>query len=124
MPRPRDEYGRPLPHGRAGVPGVPERTSIDGETAWAEAMAYLAADRPFHAHEVFEQRWRCCPPAERAAWQACAQWAAALTHRARGNPTGARSVARTALAGLDGAPLMPPAIDVAAVRSSLSDVLP
>ncbi len=51
-------------------------------------------------HEVFEQRWRCCPEQERALWQALAQWGAAITHAARGNARGANQVGSRALAGL------------------------
>jgi hypothetical protein len=64
-------------------------------------MDYLDQGLPFHAHEVLEQRWRCCPEDERGAWRALAQWAAAHTHQARGNQVGARRVAERALAGID-----------------------
>ena len=99
MDRPRDRYGRPLPPDADAsliVPSVPERTFISGSDAWEQAQDYLARDLPFHAHEVFEQRWRCCPEDERDFWQALAQWGAALTHAARGNPAGARTVAARA----------------------------
>lgn len=99
MQRPRDRYGRPLAPDTPAeqiTPPVPERTIITSAEAWNEAINYLNQDLPFHAHEVFEQRWRCCPPAERDCWRALAQWGAALTHLARGNPKGAREVARRA----------------------------
>lgn len=63
-------------------------------------MAYLERDMPFHAHETFELRWRCCPEAERALWKALARWAAAVTHIERGNPEGASSIARETMAEL------------------------
>ncbi len=102
-PRPRDALGRPLP--RDADPSLvveppAERTQIDGATAWAQTGDYLAAGRPFHAHEVLEQRWRCAPADERDAWRALAQWAAARTHAARGNPAGARALAARAAAVL------------------------
>lgn len=96
MPRPRDRYGRPLaPDAPTAqiTPPAPERENITSAEAWGEAINYLNVDLPFHAHEVFEQRWRCCPPAERDCWRALAQWGAALTHLARGNPKGTRDVA-------------------------------
>ncbi|MFA7324806.1 MAG: DUF309 domain-containing protein [Candidatus Nanopelagicales bacterium] len=120
----RDQYGRPLRGSLEGaVPGVPERTEITSELAWSEALEYLAADRPFHAHEVFEQRWRCCPDEERAVWQTLAQWAAALTHLARGNRTGAVSIAQSALANLDAVQNMSAVVDLATVRTSLATLL-
>ena len=88
--RPRDRLGRPLPRDAAGYPGVPPREYLAGDDALAEARDYLAHGLPFHAHEVLEMRWRCCPTDERALWQALAQAAAGSTHEARGNDVGAR----------------------------------
>lgn len=68
---------------------MPPRDDISAAEAAAEARAYLADGLPFHAHEVLEMRWRCCPPGERALWQGLAQLAAGATHAARGNPVGA-----------------------------------
>ena len=125
MPAPhRDRLGRPVPEGSAAsFPTVPERTSIGADDAWREAIAYLDAGLPFHAHEVFEQRWRCAPEEERRGWQALAQWAAALTHEARGNAVGARRIAQRASMSLDEAGAPPNAvaahIDMVRVRSSL-----
>jgi uncharacterized protein len=109
----RDRLGRPLPDDAdpaTVVPNVPERTEVSAADAIAEATAYLDADLPFHAHEVLEQRWRCAPVEERDAWRALAQWAAALTHRARGNEEGYRRVSERALAlwsAYTGPPLPP-----------------
>ena len=126
MERARDRYGRPLPHDGDPsriVSGVPERDVITGEQAWTEALDYLAHDLPFHAHEVFEQRWRCAPEAERACWQALAQWGAALTHRARGNSRGAQRVGERALHGLQQAAVIPKFVDVQRVSESCADLL-
>ena len=119
--RPRDILGRPLPldsDPTAAVPSVPPRENLSDAEAWAEAMAYLDAGMPFHAHEIFELRWRLAPDVDRAAWQALAQWGAALTHEARGNPLGAARVAVRALSNLDGAERVPASIDLAVVRPS------
>ena len=86
-------------------------------------MDYLAADLPFHAHETFEQRWHCCPEDEREAWQALAQWAAALTQAARGNPKGARANAEKSVDRLDGALAIPSPVDEGLVRASLDSLL-
>jgi hypothetical protein len=77
-------------------------------------MSYLERDMPFHAHETFELRWRCCPESERALWKSLARWAAAITHIERGNPEGASSIARETLndlALLDPAPMTQEHID-------------
>jgi hypothetical protein len=86
--RPRDELGRPLPYGSAGVEPVPEEPLPVLETI-AEARRLLADGRPFSAHEVLEARWKTCPEVERPLWQGLAQICVGLTHRARGNAVGA-----------------------------------
>jgi hypothetical protein len=63
-------------------------------------MSYLDRDLPFHAHETFELRWRCCPENERPLWRALARWAAAITHIERGNAEGASSIARETMGDL------------------------
>lgn len=88
--RPRDALGRPLPWDAVGEEMVPEREFISSAQAVAEAVDYLRSGRPFHAHEVLEQRWRCAPEAEREWWRALAQAAAGVTQAARGNEIGAR----------------------------------
>lgn len=123
--RPRDRYGRPLRTGAdplTAYPGVPHRSFVTGVDAWHEALAYLSEDLPFHAHEVFEQRWRCAPASERAAWRALAQWGAALTHAARGNRVGAHRLALRASEGLMAVTHVDP-IDPEVVESSLQRLL-
>ncbi|GAA0375036.1 hypothetical protein Acor_67620 [Acrocarpospora corrugata] len=90
--RPRDQYGRPLPRGAQGTPRVPDDYAPSAEEAIREAALLLAADRPFHAHEVFEGRWKCCPPEERDLWQGLAQICVGLTHLQRDNPRGAAAL--------------------------------
>lgn len=100
--RPRDRLGRPVaPQVSAGVPAVPDG-SLSSAEALRAAQDFLDAGLPFHAHEVLEQRWRCCPDSEREFWQDLARLAAAITHAGRGNATGAYSVGRTSLAHLLG----------------------
>lgn len=103
--RPRDRLGRPLPWDAEGFPGVPPRQTISSAEAIAEARDYLARGLPFHAHEVLELRWRCCPDDERPLWQALAQAAAGATHAARDNIVGAQRLhdrAREAIASYVG----------------------
>jgi hypothetical protein len=115
LSRERDRLGRPVePGSTEAFPGIVERDQIDAQVAWAEALDYLQRELPFHAHETFELRWRCCPESERPLWKALARWAAALTHVERGNTAGAHSIARATmvdLVGLDPAPLTRDEID-------------
>lgn len=94
--RPRDRLGRPLAWDAVGYPGVEPRASITSAAAIAEATAYLEQGLPFHAHEVLEMRWRCCPADERPLWRGLAQAAAGATHAARGNGVGAVRLAERA----------------------------
>jgi uncharacterized protein len=124
--RPRDRLGRPLDFDDPrAFPGVHERGEISAVDAWNEAMDYLKQGLPFHAHEVFEQRWKSCPESERDAWQALAQWGAALTQQARGNETGQRRIASRARERLIGAQMrdaVPGVIDVDQVLESLAQL--
>jgi hypothetical protein len=86
--RPRDELGRPLPYGAEGVEPVSEDPLPPAE-AIALARQLIDAGRPFAAHEVFEVRWKTCPPDERELWQGLAQICVGLTHHLRGNQKGA-----------------------------------
>jgi uncharacterized protein len=90
--RPRDGLGRPLPHGTEGVERVPDDLVLPPAESLAEAQRLLDTGRPFHAHEVLEGTWKAAPAAERDLWQGLAQLAVGLTHRARGNPTGASAL--------------------------------
>lgn len=87
--RPRDRLGRPLSWEAVGFPGVPMREDISSADAVVAARAYLDQGLPFHAHEILEMRWRCCPGDERPLWRGLAQAAAGITHAARGNRVGA-----------------------------------
>lgn len=125
MERPRDRLGRPLPRDAdpaSAVAGIDPAAVTSDDTAWRLAVAYLDRQRPFHAHEVFEERWRQVATPEREAWRALAQWCAALTHAARGNDVGARSLAARAEATLAAAPAVPAVIDLPRVRQSCREL--
>ncbi len=98
--RPRDELGRPLAYDEVGVEPVDETPLPPRETIEL-ATRYLDAGRPFAAHEVFETRWKSCPPDERELWQALAQLCVGLTHAARGNEVGARRLVERATGHLE-----------------------
>ncbi|MDO5628511.1 MAG: DUF309 domain-containing protein [Mobilicoccus sp.] len=87
--RPRDALGRPLPYGAVGVDPVPEDPLPPQQTITL-AQSLLSEGRPFGAHEVYETRWKSCPESERDLWKGLAQLCVGITHRARGNGTGAQ----------------------------------
>ena len=124
--RPRDRLGRPLPWDvdpdDVAEP-VPDVSALTDEQTWSLGLGYLDRGMPFHAHEVFEQRWRICPSADREAWRALAQWGAALTHAARGNEVGARRLAERALATWSTAPAMLSIPAGARLQASCGDLL-
>ena len=91
----RDGLGRPLPRDsqpETGVERVPDDFLLPPRESLDEAQRLLDAGRPFHAHEVLEASWKSAPPGERDLWQGLAQIAVGLTHRERGNSTGAATL--------------------------------
>jgi hypothetical protein len=123
--RPRDRLGRPLdpadPQGLA-YPPAPEPADLTNRDAWTLGVDFIDQELPFHAHEIFEQRWTGCPEVERDAWQVLAQWGAALTHLARGNDVGAHRVAVRALTSWRALTLIPEPIDQERVEKSLTQL--
>src|SRR4051794_34037826 len=81
-----------MPHDAEGVERVPDGLVLPPDESLVEAQRLLDVGRPFHAHEVLEGTWKAAPVAERDLWQGLAQLAVGLTHRARGNPTGASTL--------------------------------
>ena len=117
--RPRDGLGRPLPRDASGVERVPDGLTLPPRESLDEAQRLLDAGRPFHAHEVLEGTWKAAPPDERDLWQGLAQLAVGLTHRARGNQHGARTLLLRGAARIEryaGAP--PYGIDVPGLLGS------
>ncbi|MBB5955984.1 hypothetical protein FHS29_002565 [Saccharothrix tamanrassetensis] len=90
--RPRDGLGRPLPYGVPGVERQPEGVPRTPAESLAEAQRLLDDGKPFHAHEVLEDAWKSAPESERELWRGLAQLAVGLTHLARGNAKGAKSL--------------------------------
>src|SRR5947209_7444569 len=116
-PRPRDAAGRPLPMGADGVERIPDDFVLPPDEALTEAQRLIDDGRPFHAHEVLEGSWKTSPPPERALWRALAQLAVGLTHLQRGNATGAVTLLRRAVTGLEGYD-DPYGVDVAGLRAT------
>jgi len=99
--RPRDGLGRPMPYGSPDVPRVPDDFLLPPLPALAEAQRLLDGGRPFHAHEVLEASWKAAPAPERDLWQGLAQLCVGLTHAARGNDRGARTLLERGAARLE-----------------------
>lgn len=108
--RARDELGRPLPRGVAGVPRVPEDAVFTPPEAINAAQEFLDRGQAFHAHEVFEAMWKQADPADRELWQGLAQLAVAITHVHRGNRKGALALLQRAAVAID-RPEMPHGIN-------------
>ncbi|MBV9292509.1 MAG: DUF309 domain-containing protein, partial [Frankiales bacterium] len=69
-----------------------DEPALPPAAALERAQELLDAGRPFTAHEVLEAVWKASAPAERELWRGLAQLAVAVTHRARGNLTGAAAL--------------------------------
>src|SRR3954447_2612173 len=98
--RPRDDFGRPLPYGSAGVIRVPDDLQLPPDEALAEAQRYLDEGHPFQAHAVLEASWKAAPEHERGLWRSLAQLCVGLTHAQRGNVAGATSLLTRGSKGL------------------------
>lgn len=115
--RPRDRYGRPMPHGSVGeVERVPDDAEFTVEEGIAEAQRLLNEGYAFTAHEVLEAVWKSAPEPERELWRGLAQVAVGATHAQRGNRVGAaRLLRRGADRVADFGPQAPHGVDVAGV---------
>jgi uncharacterized membrane-anchored protein len=100
--RPRDALGRPLEHGAAGEPTLPDEQALAPGAALVLAQRLIDDGRPFQAHEVLEASWRAAPPGERELWRGLAQIAVGLTHAQRGNARGAVALLRRGSQGVSG----------------------
>ncbi|MEU5694476.1 DUF309 domain-containing protein [Actinosynnema sp. NPDC020468] len=120
--RPRDDLGRPLPHGLPGVERQPEGVARTPDEALTEAQRLLDDGKPFHAHEVLEDAWKASAEPERELWRGLAQLAVGLTHALRGNPKGARALLDRAARNLEPfVPDPPHGVDVAGLIAWTDD---
>lgn len=99
--RPRDESGRPLPYGSLGFPPPAVGEPVTAADAIELAQRLLEDRLPFYAHEVLEDQWKAAPEGERQLWRGLAQLAVGLTHYARGNRTGARTLIQRGSAAIE-----------------------
>jgi predicted metal-dependent hydrolase len=108
------------------VPPVPEDPHRRPVQVLQLADEYLAAGRPFAAHEVLETAWKSRPEAERDLWQGLAQVAVGLTHLQRGNRTGAVALLRRGVERLSRSAGVVPECDcarIAAEAATVADLL-
>lgn len=84
------------------MPRIPDDYAPTARQALDEARRLLAVERPFHAHEVLEARWKTGPAEERDLWQGLAQICVGLTHVQRGNRSGAAALLLRGSARLGG----------------------
>lgn len=94
--RPRDDLGRPLPPGSAGVPRIPDDLTLAPAETLAYAQDLLDRGLAFNAHEVLEAAWKNGPVNEQELWRGLAQLAVGITHVQRGNVKGATTLLRRA----------------------------
>jgi predicted metal-dependent hydrolase len=99
--RPRDDLGRPLPHGSKGVARIPDDLELSPADSLTYAQELLNRGLAFNAHEVLEAAWKNAPDDERDMWQGLAQLAVGITHVQRGNAAGATGVLARAADHLD-----------------------
>jgi hypothetical protein len=113
-----------LPYGSVDAGRQPEGIVRTPDETIEQAQRLLDAGRPFHAHEVFEDAWKSSTGPERALWKALAQLAVGLTHLARGNPRGAKTLLQRGSAALAPYVMQPPfGIDVTGISVWATDLV-
>lgn len=90
---------------------------------WNAAVEIFSEGRYFDAHEAFEELWRAAEGAEREFLQGWALLAAALFHRDRGNPKGARTCFERAAAHWGRVPPRFRGVDTAGTLAAVGRVL-
>ena len=120
--RPRDRLGRPLPPGSPDAGREPDDAVLEPGPALRRAQDLLDAGLPFRAHEVLEAVWKTADDPARPLWRGLAQVAVGLTHRQRGNATGAAALlrrgARTMLSAGPVSGAVPAGLDPQAVAAA------
>ena len=91
--RPRDEFGRPLPHGQENRLQLANFDALSIDENHLLGVDYLNAGNFFGAHEAWETAWRMSKGGEEEEFfKGLSQLGAGYTHYARGNPIGARAL--------------------------------
>lgn len=93
--RPRDEYGRPLPHGAAPRLVLPNFDVLSVEACHRLGVEFFEARTYFGAHEAWETAWRLVRAdggVDEEFFKGLSQLGAGYTHYQRGNPRGAHTL--------------------------------
>jgi len=122
--RERDQLGRPGAAHTGTVPAGDPTGALDPRAALLRGQALLREDRPFAAHEVFEECWKATSGSPRGLWRGLAQLAVGVTHARRANPAGAVAVLTRAMDTLATYEPDPPYdVDVAGIREWIAATL-
>lgn len=116
--RPRDRYGRPMPHGSVGeVERIPDDADFTPAEGLEKAQELLDGGYAFTAHEVLEAVWKSVAEPERELWRGLAQTAVGVTHAQRGNMVGAARLLRRGADRVEPFAPAPHDVDVAGVAA-------
>ena len=93
--RPRDELGRPLPHGAESRLRLEDYAALDLEENHRLGVRHFNAGRFFPAHEAWESAWRQAKGTEEEElFKGLSQLGAGYTHYLRRNAHGAHTLLR------------------------------
>ena len=103
--RPRDELGRPLPHGADNRLTLEAFDALPIEENHRLGLAHFRAGRYFPAHEAWETCWKQAKATTDAEfYKGLSQLGAGYVHLLRGNPHGAFTLMRRAAGRLESYP--------------------
>lgn len=99
--RPRDELGRPLPHGAKSRLRLEDYAALDLEENHRLGLRHFNAGRFFPAHEAWESAWRQAKGTEdEEFFKGLSQLGAGYTHYLRKNAHGAHTLLRRGVSRL------------------------
>jgi hypothetical protein len=121
--RPRDELGRPLPWGAQNRLQIEDYDALPPEEDHRLGVENFNRHNFFAAHEAWESAWRQVRGSgDEEFFHGLAQLGAGFTHYARGNPHGAVTLMRRAVARIRPYGRRHMGIDVAALADATESV--